>query len=201
MLQKTFNLALGCSVLSWGIMRLVHSPPTRRWSTVNLAIVTLYFVVAWLIFGRRPIIGRVSSYGWLAGFLSLGAGALVLELAPPPDQWSTGSCIAFVSATCWVIASLVTLGKSFAVMPVYRTLVSHGPYQLVRHPAYLGEIVLLLVATWESFSIIGTVLFLVSVLFVVARITEEEKSFGRIKSSVYSNYQSVVQFRLIPYLW
>jgi len=41
----------------------------------------------------------------------------------------------------WSVWALRTLGRSFSVIPQARAVVSSGPYRVVRHPLYLGEIV------------------------------------------------------------
>lgn len=44
----------------------------------------------------------------------------------------------------WSIWALRCLDRSLSVIPQARVLVDHGPYRLVRHPLYLGEIVAML---------------------------------------------------------
>jgi protein-S-isoprenylcysteine O-methyltransferase Ste14 len=41
----------------------------------------------------------------------------------------------------WSVWAVRTLGRSFSVIPQARAVVSAGPYRVVRHPLYLGEIV------------------------------------------------------------
>jgi protein-S-isoprenylcysteine O-methyltransferase Ste14 len=50
-----------------------------------------------------------------------------------------GEVVALV-ACGWLLASVMTLGRCFGVLPEARGLVTNGPYGLVRHPVYLGEL-------------------------------------------------------------
>jgi protein-S-isoprenylcysteine O-methyltransferase Ste14 len=48
-----------------------------------------------------------------------------------------------VCGCVWLLGSVLVLGRCFGVLPEARGLVVRGPYRLVRHPVYLGEIVAL----------------------------------------------------------
>jgi protein-S-isoprenylcysteine O-methyltransferase Ste14 len=45
-----------------------------------------------------------------------------------------------VAGSVWIFASVLALGRCFGVLPEARGLVTRGPYRLVRHPVYFGEI-------------------------------------------------------------
>jgi protein-S-isoprenylcysteine O-methyltransferase Ste14 len=46
-----------------------------------------------------------------------------------------------VAGTAWLLVSVLVLGRCFGVLPAARGLVLRGPYRVVRHPVYLGELV------------------------------------------------------------
>jgi protein-S-isoprenylcysteine O-methyltransferase Ste14 len=72
------------------------------------------------------------------------AMAAVLAFHPPSSATSSPLVLAGVLvalASCaWLLASVLALGRCFGVLPEARGLVVRGPYRVVRHPIYLGEI-------------------------------------------------------------
>jgi protein-S-isoprenylcysteine O-methyltransferase Ste14 len=67
------------------------------------------------------------------------------------------------------------LGKSFSIIPQTRNLVVRGPYRLVRHPIYIGEITCMLGLTLAGVSIPKILIFLLLVGCQVYRSIQEEK--------------------------
>src|SRR5439155_23485485 len=61
-----------------------------------------------------------------------------------PGAGSTATLVAgeaLALASCvWLLASVLALGRCFSVLPEARGLVTRGPYRLVRHPVYVGEL-------------------------------------------------------------
>jgi len=68
----------------------------------------------------------------------------VVAYLPVEDTASTeslfASSIVVIVGTLFTIWSLATLGRCFGLFPEVRGLVMRGPYRLVRHPVYLGEL-------------------------------------------------------------
>jgi protein-S-isoprenylcysteine O-methyltransferase Ste14 len=75
------------------------------------------------------------------------AMAAVVAVAGPGQGTPRGLLLAgdivAVSGCVWLLASVLALGRCFGVLPEARGLVVRGPYRLVRHPVYVGEIVAL----------------------------------------------------------
>lgn len=79
-------------------------------------------------------------------------------------------------------------------------VISNGPYALVRHPMYLGSIVMWLSVPLALGSYVTWPAFAVLTLFYVYRLLHEEK-FLRQELPGYSEYSERTRFRLVPYVW
>jgi len=79
-------------------------------------------------------------------------------------------------------------------------VVSTGVYGFVRHPMYLGAILMFIGAPLLLGSFCGILLGLTLTLLLMARIIGEEKMLGR-ELEGYQEYSQNVRFRLIPFLW
>gem|GEM_PF-483205 len=85
------------------------------------------------------------------------------------------SNVIILSGMAFAMAALGTLGKSFSIIPQARKLVVRGPYRLVRHPIYIGEITSMLGLTLAGVSIPKILVFLLLVGCQVYRALQEEK--------------------------
>ncbi len=98
-----------------------------------------------------------------------------------------------VSIALW---GLWTLGRSFGIAPADRGLVVTGPYRLVRHPIYLGELIGLVAVLLSAPTGINGLLFVAIAISLVARSLLEEEAIA-----CYSDYASRVRWRLVPLVW
>jgi protein-S-isoprenylcysteine O-methyltransferase Ste14 len=102
---------------------------------------------AWALLIRDLPVRRAS--GMLPRLTALGGtflGASMLRLQTP-EMSLLQQAFVFVLMGLGAGAGtlvLLWLGKSFAIMPEARTLVTSGPYKYVRHPLYAAEIVIVL---------------------------------------------------------
>ena len=79
-------------------------------------------------------------------------------------------------------------------------VISSGPYALVRHPKYVGDLVLILGIPLALGSWWGLLVLAVSIPGLVWRILDEEKLLKKDLPG-YVEYTQKVHYRLVPYLW
>jgi len=71
--------------------------------------------------------------------------------------------------------SLSTLGRSFSIIPQARRLVQAGPYKLVRHPVYLGELISIFGVVLARPSSMALAVYCLLVALLIYRAVQEEK--------------------------
>jgi protein-S-isoprenylcysteine O-methyltransferase Ste14 len=81
-----------------------------------------------------------------------------------------------------------------------QTVVTAGPYQYVRHPMYLGNIILFAGIPFALGSLWGLIPGCVIVLLFSARTALEDRMLKR-ELPGYSEYTARVRFRLLPGIW
>lgn len=109
-------------------------------TVVFLGLVVLLFAIR-----RRRLAGGHATF--IPGLVAL-AGTFLLNVVgylPVQDTTSTEALLAasavVIVGTLWSMWSLASLGRCFGLFPEVRGLVQRGPYRLVRHPVYLGELI------------------------------------------------------------
>ena len=79
-------------------------------------------------------------------------------------------------------------------------VVTTGPYALVRHPMYVGALVMLVGVPLALGSIWGLVAIVPMTLVMVLRLLDEEKFLAK-NLAGYCEYQSKVRYHLLPLIW
>jgi protein-S-isoprenylcysteine O-methyltransferase Ste14 len=145
--------------------------------------------------GVRPrIVALVGTNLILLGaFLLPGRGPLSMTE-------SMASSVLILTGNFLSVMVIRHLGRSFSIMAEARTLVTDGPYALVRHPLYLVEEtavvgVFIQVATWPA-----AVLFIVHFGFQLQRMRNEERVLMQAFPREYRAYAARTA-RFIPGIW
>ncbi|TIU90126.1 MAG: isoprenylcysteine carboxylmethyltransferase family protein [Mesorhizobium sp.] len=155
---------------------------------------TLTFV--WLLLARRPLVRDWSPFtvfiavtaGFGSGFVSLQEGIAIIPLyVAAPLQFL---------ALWLVIWGKMSLGRSFAILPANRGVVTGGAYRYVRHPIYAGYLAGHILFLLSSFSLYNFTVYAIITLFQVHRILREERILALTEE--YRDYLGRVRYRLCP---
>src|SRR5258708_5425950 len=146
-------------------------------------------LTAFLIIFRKPP-QRTSPWpiemiAWLSSIAPLG---IIVS--------RTTTSLFVIPGLIFSIWSLIAIGDSFSIAPSERGLVQRGPFRLLRHPMYAGELYSM-IAQCAANHVFWN--FLILILFCVTlymRIIEEESILNG-----YYRYTRVVRWRLLPGVW
>jgi protein-S-isoprenylcysteine O-methyltransferase Ste14 len=97
------------------------------------------------------------------------------------------------------IYSLSALGRNFSIIPQARKLVQRGPYRLVRHPLYLGELMSVFGIVLAGFTTFKIFVYLLLIALQIYRAFQEEKLLAKAFPE-YEDYCSKTA-RFIPGLF
>jgi protein-S-isoprenylcysteine O-methyltransferase Ste14/uncharacterized membrane protein (UPF0127 family) len=136
---------------------------------------------------------------WVIPVLTL-SGALMLKPGP-----SGGGAPGFLSfwiqclGMAGIIFSLLSLGRSFGIVPANRKIVGAGAYGIVRHPMYLSEMVFYAGFLAGNPSVWNALLVLTILAGQLYRSVSEEHLLAT--DPEYHSYRQRVRFRFIPGLF
>ncbi|HUN58917.1 MAG TPA: isoprenylcysteine carboxylmethyltransferase family protein [Candidatus Binataceae bacterium] len=179
---------------------LFHSSFTH---TNNLS--NLIWIAGAAMMGLFALV-RVAPTAERINLLTIGAtgGMMLIPLlmrpAASPSGWFYVSGIALEMIGIIITqASRLFLGRSFGLLPANRGVVTRGPYRLVRHPVYLGWLVLtigfgMINPSWRNVAVTIAIL-----PFMFARIEQEEALLEA--DSEYRVYSDRTRYRLVPGLY
>ena len=133
--------------------------------------------------------------------LSATGGMLLLPCLLRPLNPSTGA-FALAGVTLELLGILLTqlarvyMGRSFGILPANRGIVSRGPFSAVRHPIYIGWLILSIGYAMSYPSARNVLLILSTLPFMAWRIEQEETLLR--DDPEYVSYSGLVRFRLWP---
>jgi protein-S-isoprenylcysteine O-methyltransferase Ste14 len=168
---------------------------TGSLNALGVLVVNTVFVVMFIT--RRDATSVSSSAAlWLIAF----AGTvlpLFLRPAMAGVSAAVGNAVQLVGIIC-VTASILTLRRSFGIVPANRGICTRGLYDVVRHPLYASELLALGGFVIANPSAANICLWCADCGLQFARACAEERFLG--DDPVYRQYRSRVKYRLIPLL-
>jgi len=160
---------------------------------------------------RRIVPPHLERSGYVGGAAVLFALTLSLWQPVPGLAWRlTGSWFVVSEVLCLSGVALIGLSVASLDLLTYlglrqglgladgppETLKMDGPYRFVRHPVYLGWVLLV----WSLPVMTGTrlVFAAISTIYILLLMPYEERSFRRAYGAQYEAYAQTVRYRLFP---
>lgn len=178
-------------------------PMLRTWLLVADAALKTLVAGAFTVFVLLREPPRRRSREPLAWLACAAAVLPVMLLRPPSSHATIADVVAgealVILAVCFVLASVLSLGTCFGVLPEARGLVTRGPYRLVRHPVYLGEISAFAGFTLASQRFANVVLLVILTAAQLLRSRFEEAALSAEFPEQYAAFRTTTP-RLLPRL-
>jgi len=152
-------------------------------------------VVLTVVRRRAHVVDRSVGAGMLTALSVAGPplvrSATVAPLAPEPVTVLLSAIGLLV-----IVAGKLTLGRSFGIAPANRGVVARGPYNVVRHPIYMGYIVTHFAFLLAHPTPSNGVILVVADVALVLRALTEERVLGA--DAQYQAYCRRVGWHLVP---
>ena|SRR6202521_1650598 len=190
----------------------------------NIGLALMFFIAAVPTGGQGAHLTRLTDAIWSVGLIMMGVfcvmrpqpvavmldwramvsgfGAFLLPTLMLRTNF-TGSGLVYEAGVLLEFAgvtlsqvSRVYMGHTFAVLPANRGIVSKGPFHFVRHPVYVGWIMLVLGFSVTYPSPWNTLMLMACMALTFWRIHLEEELLGA--DPAYCDYQARVHYRMIP---
>jgi protein-S-isoprenylcysteine O-methyltransferase Ste14 len=141
---------------------------------------------------------------FFAGDLVAALDLIVIQhLAYRLDLMSFGGLALLLLGTALRVQARRTLGKYFSpvvrILPDHR-LITYGIYQHIRHPGYLGELLLYLSIPLLLHSLYGFLVMILLMPLILYRIRVEEQVLDKRFGDKYSDYMKKTK-RIVPYIY
>jgi methanethiol S-methyltransferase len=212
-----FVIALALTFWTYAVV-FARDAPYAGWLPIVFdTLLFSCFALHHSLFARDRIKARIagivghalvrSAYVWIASGLLIGVdllwrpvGGIVYTMAQPAGGVALGVQIAGLWLTvrgAQAIHPLELAGIRDSINPT--ALQVGGPYRLVRHPLYLGWMLM----TFGAAHMTGDRLIFaaISTAYLAMAIPFEERSLVRLFGQQYESYRNRVRWRMIPYLY
>ncbi len=166
---------------------------TRALNVFGLLVVNTTFLVMYA--ARRDTAAVcLRATPWALAFCGSFLPLLMRPTGSGPTS-GVGNVVQFLGLAA-ILAALLSLRRSFGIVPAHRGIRTTGMYRFVRHPLYAAELLALAGVALAHPSVRNTLLWIVELAVQLGRTSTEEAFLGT--DPDYANYVARVRYRLLP---
>ncbi len=168
---------------------------TNSWSSLFFAIIETLAVCFYLL-RSTPSSVSINPFDWLVAFIGT-----FMPLSLRPEQYGMlpfGEYLIFLGAFFQTL-SIISLNRSFALVPAKRVIKTSYMYRIVRHPLYASYILGITGYVLRYTSEVNLTIYIITMISIGIRVIREESHLA--KDSTYIEYMQKVRYRLIPFVF
>ena len=149
----------------------------------------------------QKVIQTITSISF-AGLLVVSALDHRFAWTPVPPYVALGgdALVAFGFLIVFLVYKENTFASATIELAPEQKVISTGPYKLVRHPMYMGAFFLLVGIPLSLGSLWGLFAIALMMPALIWRLQNEERFLVK-NLPGYSEYQNMVRYRLVPFIW
>jgi protein-S-isoprenylcysteine O-methyltransferase Ste14 len=187
-------------IVAFGLLTYASFHHYRDTRSINWLVLLVVNAVTVAMYVARRDTAFISASPplWLLAFAGT---CLPLALRPTVLTAAAASSVGAVMQSvglCAVVASLLSLQRSYGIVPAHRGIRTQGLYHIVRHPLYASELLWMLGFVISNPSPWNIGLWLADCVLQFTRACAEERFLSG--DPVYSQYRARVRYRMIPRL-
>lgn len=159
--------------------------------TINETVYVALYLVR-----EQAVATSSSAYDWTVALLAIFVGTL---LRPGyPLNISLGDTLIIIG-TMITIVSVLYLNRSISIVPAERRIKTMGPYRVIRHPMYSGEILGLFGYLLANVSLLNILIVTGNTVLLLIRLNREELFLSR--NEPYRKYTEKTSWKLLPFVY
>lgn len=194
---RLLNIVIGAGVASAAGLAL-----SRHYDEPLRAAASILGLLAGLLIAIRKPAKADGTIGMLAVALpSVIVGSALASRANGISEIPTAAWVFVALGGILSVWAIGTLGRAFAIFPAVRDVIVRGPFRWIRHPAYAGQLLMLVgcvIAVGAGPVDIG--LLLLAAICIGARAVAEERLLLS-ADAAYTEYAARVRWRVVPGIW
>ena len=182
----------------WILFAIAHIVAFRATGKASLLVfgVAETLVAVFFLLRTQPKSFTTRPHEWV---IAVAGTFLPLLVRPTADTPVPAVEWGLVLGAAMQTAGMLSLNRSFALVPALRELKTEGMYRLVRHPIYFSYVITHACYLTANFSLWNLLIISASIGLMMTRIHFEERHLSL--APEYRAYRNRVRWRLIPFIF